>query len=147
MAVMLFSLMTWSLVSPAAVYRWVDENGNVQFSDRPVSETAKEVEIKEQAPLYKDDSGNARQRQIDQQKMLHMFDEQRQEKAERDAKAKKEAAKRDRLCAGARDRLQRYRRSSSLYNPQSDGSRQYLSDAEREAAIAETEREVSRWCK
>ena len=76
-----------------------------------------------------------------------MYKEEREEKAKQTAKDKEEAAKRKRRCANARDRLRRYKRSSALYNPQADGSREYLSNEQRDKAIADTERDVARWCK
>lgn len=139
-------LMFWCLDASAAVYRWIDKDGKVHFSDRPVAESAREVQVKT-APLYKDDSGTAQQRKMEQEKLLRMFDEKRQEKAEQNAKAKEEAKKRDRRCATARDRLRRYRLSTAIYEPQSDGSRKFLSNEAREAEIAAAEQNVAHWCK
>ncbi|GGY32688.1 hypothetical protein GCM10011297_02020 [Bacterioplanes sanyensis] len=39
-------LMLWPLLAGAEIYRWVDDNGRVRFSDQPPSQqTAKKVEV------------------------------------------------------------------------------------------------------
>ena len=40
----------------AAVYKWVDENGNVQFSDHPQGQGAKEIEIQQATPAPRSSS-------------------------------------------------------------------------------------------
>jgi hypothetical protein len=39
-------LLLWPLLAGAEIYRWVDDNGRVRFSDQPPSQqTAKKVEV------------------------------------------------------------------------------------------------------
>ena len=40
-------LMLFTSMAQAKIYRWVDKNGSVHFSDKPYSEKAQEIEINE----------------------------------------------------------------------------------------------------
>ena len=62
-----------------------------------------------------------------------------------EATMEQEKAERKKRCTYARDRLDRYH-SSRIYEPQADGSRRFLSDSERKAAIEKLEKQVRKWC-
>ncbi len=145
MACLLCTLALAPAWTNAEVYRWVDENGRMQFSDRPVSDTAQEIEIRQAPPLYSDDARQDQQRKRKQAKMLEMFQDQRDEKSRLDAEEKRVTAERQKRCARVRDRLRRYQ-GSALYENLTEGDRRYLTDEERAKVIAETEREVKHWC-
>ena len=49
-----------AIPAPAEIYKWVDQNGTIHFSDKPTSAQAREVEIREtgialETPLVEDD--------------------------------------------------------------------------------------------
>jgi hypothetical protein len=142
------TLLLLSQAVSGGIYRWVDENGRVHFSDRPVAEEAEQVEIRNSTPPSSGREARpatADERRVKQQKLLDVYRQEREEKAEARKKAKQEEAEREKRCAYARDRLQRYR-VSRIYEPQADGSRRFYSDAERETAIANLEKQVRQSC-
>jgi hypothetical protein len=78
--------------------------------------------------------------------MLDAYRQEREEKQQAEAKRKADDAERERNCAHARDALARYERSGVIYEPQADGGRRYLSEAERDSAIRTAQGDVKRWC-
>ncbi len=132
--------------SVAGVYKWVDENGRVQFGDRPPPEVEEsdEVVIKNQGPASEPvqvDRKQARDR------LLEQYQREREEKKEAAAKERKEKEERKKRCAYARDVLSEYLEHGVLYERQPNQERRYLTDKERDAEIAKARAEVKRWCK
>ncbi len=146
---LLMPVLVWVLVSAgcveAGVYRWVDENGKVHFSDRPgTAEDADEVQIKQkgesdQSAPHEADRAETRQR------LLEQYQKERLQKKEATEKKKAEDKQRERNCAIAKNRLSTYERSA-LYELDSGGERRYLSEAEYEKALASARAEVRQWC-
>lgn len=136
-------LMAAGWVHAAGVYKWTDEQGRVHYGERPPSaEQAEQVEIENRpSPRQYSDA----ERRESQRRLLQSFE---QERLEREAAAQESAekkAERQRKCHIARDRLKTYRRSR-LYDLDAQGRRRVLNDAEYQAAIAETEAAVRRFC-
>ena len=129
----------------AGVYKWVDENGEVHFGDRPPNKDAKEVRIK--APPPATSTSGAHQRLERQQKLLQSYDEERQLKAEDKAKADKLTAKRKRNCQIARERAERFKISSYLYEKDEAGNKTILSHERRSEAEKKAQADVGYWCK
>jgi hypothetical protein len=128
----------------AEVYRWTDSEGRVHYGDRP-SAGSQSVQVGNGAPTGQPPPSEAERLQR-QQRMLDAYRQEREEKQQADAKRKADDAERERNCAQARDTLARYERSRGIYEPQADGGRRYLSEAERESAIRAAQGDVKRWC-
>jgi hypothetical protein len=148
--VLVFSLFVTAIVVTlnvhAGVYRWVDENGRVQFGDRPPPEatTSDEVIIRNKAPAPGEaapvDRKEARER------LLEQYQREREEKKEVAAKKRKQKEQRAANCNFAKSRLNEYLESGALYRRTPNQEREYLSDQEREAAIAGARADVKKWC-
>jgi hypothetical protein len=139
-------LLLFSVNATAEIYRWVDENGRVQFGDRPPpdGETSDEVDIPDQKPATEKTAPVDRKQARD--RLLEQYQRERDEKKAAVAK-KRQVKKQNKIrCNYARDRLSRYQ-GGRLYVPQENLQRKYLSDEEREAALARVRAEVKKWCK
>jgi hypothetical protein len=139
-----FALATFVATAVAEVYRWTDAEGRVHYGDRP-SAGSQSVPVGSGAPTGQPPASDAERLQR-QQRMLDAYRQEREEKQQAEAKRKADDAERERNCAHARDALARYERSGVIYEPQADGSRRYLSEAERESAIRSAQSDVKRWC-
>lgn len=145
--VLLCGQLLFSIAS-AAVYRWVDEQGRVQYGDRPPQDQKiKELKIKS-APSSERAVGQPtqQQRQEHRQKLLDSFREEREQKRADRKKREAQAEQKKMRCAQAKDRLREYENSSALYELQADGSRSFLSKAQFEAALKEARQAVKRFC-
>jgi hypothetical protein len=56
------------------------------------------------------------------------------------------AAEKERNCAAARERSDRYKVSQRLFRTLPNGEREYLSDAELDEARAKADADVANWC-
>ncbi|MGH8496057.1 MAG: DUF4124 domain-containing protein [Gammaproteobacteria bacterium] len=141
----LILLSAAATIAAADVYRWVDADGQVHYSDRP-ARNAERLDV-ESRPT---DAARIR----DQQERAAALTAARgvregQESAQAAEQASAEAdiaAQRAVNCETARQRLQTYDTAHRLYRPQEDGGREYLSDEELDAARADARLDVDEWC-
>lgn len=129
--------------SAAGVYKWVDENGKVHYSDRPQGSKSQSIDIKSAPEAGQ--SEEARRRKRD--KLLNVYAEERQERREKAEQKKQEIKKRKQRCNQSRDRLAGYERASYLYNLDEDGNRVVMNDKQRAALTRRAQASVKKWCK
>lgn len=127
----------------AQVYKWVDSQGNVQYSDRPPPGGAqKATTLKTPPPAAA--VTPAPQKSITEQELE--FRQRKAEEAEAAAKARKEVDMRAQNCTNARGNLSTYTDGGRVVRFNAQGEREYLSDDERAREIERWQREVNRWC-
>jgi hypothetical protein len=125
----------------ADVYRSVDENGQVVYSDRPENAAAERLVVNTTTATGPAEtsrpvsSGNEAAAQA-----------QPAAEIPREATAAEVAADRARNCQIARERAEAYSVSHRLFRAGPDGEREYLSDAELEEARAKAQSDVASWC-
>lgn len=130
----------------ADVYKYKDEKGNIQYTDKPPQLPAERLNVKSQ----RTDIVAVQERQAAEQKQQAAANEQR-EQARTQAADQKEAAQftaKDKAerCAKARERYDTYMNSQRLYEKGADGERRYLSDAELDAARASAKASMDVLC-
>ncbi|WP_330178236.1 DUF4124 domain-containing protein [Candidatus Vondammii sp. HM_W22] len=91
----------------AGVYKWVDDDGNVHFGDRPsMHKDSSEVKIKKSPENNGGSSPQSAEESKDlRRKMLQVYGEERAAKQEAMAKKRAEACKREINCINAGDEL------------------------------------------
>ena len=124
------------VAADADIYKWVDEDGTVHFGDRPAREYAGNAE------LVRYTSGN---------KSLSTSSGNGQPSASRgkDNDSEKEREGQDAqayYCNKAKEIYRSYADAPRLYRTGEDGRREYLSDHEAAAALADAEASVAEWC-
>jgi hypothetical protein len=141
------AIVTLSLLAvpalAAEVYRSVDAQGNVVYSDRPADNASVVVEIRTQTPSVAAVAASARANAAPQGPAAEDVPDQATiEAAERAQLAEDRAAN----CRIATERNERYSTSRRLYRTGADGEREYLNDAELTQARNNASAEVARWC-
>lgn len=119
-------------VSANEIYRWIDDNGVVHYTDRP-REGAERLTIRTASPTTPAPSSSPAPR-----------GEQGELMAEPDAEKTEEV--RSANCTSSRERLARLQRAPRLYREGEDGERLYLDDDERTLVLAEAQELVESWC-
>ena len=128
----------------AKVYKWVDENGDVHFGDRPTANDAQELNIKSRPPPAP--AGQPLINDPNRTSISEVMEEERLRRKETRAKEKEERETRQRNCVLARDKLHRFQESDYLYDIDSSGNRQVLSTARRQAVEQRVRDNVKQFC-
>jgi len=127
----------------AEIYKWVDEQGNIHYGDKPVNKSkVMDVDISKQGHIKINNSREQKRR-----KLLETYADDHQRKNEEKEKQKKQKKKQERGCVLSKDRLKHYERASSLYNLDKDGNRVTVSSEEREQHTAELRNKIKKYCK
>src|SRR5690606_37982729 len=139
-----FPLIFAPIIAVAEIYKWVDEDGRVHYGEKPPVEDASKIEIKESPKV--DDS--FQQQSIDQQKLLQIYEEERNLKKEEKLKAEKEKAELKQQSQTLVNKLNDLKKGSlTSYDLDEKGERKYLSAEELAAHIKELQDDYDKYCK
>jgi hypothetical protein len=136
-------LMVAAPTAGADLFRTIDENGNVVFTDRPVAQgTAELLDVKSAR------TDNLRVAERRQAKLEGRQNELRSEEeaAEQAEKQQANQARSDENCRRAREALASLISAQRLFVTNDNGERAYLDDEQRNARIARGEADVAEWC-
>jgi len=126
---LMLAVLGAAAVQATEIYKWVDEEGNVHFGDRPDGEDVEQLKI-ESRPT------DPARVQAESQAVLQGRARAAAAKAEAAAEQptaeqqREEAAEREKKCTAYKTQLQSYVNNRRLYRMGNDGEREYLSDEE-----------------
>ena len=135
----------FATTAQAEVYRWVDSQGKVQYSDQlPLGVNAQKITSKPAAggqPAatakgYQEQEQEFRKRRVEQ-------DEQVKKQAENDQQTKTKQQN----CAQAKAQLAALQSGGRFARTNEKSEREYLDEKGTEATIADTSKAVADWCK
>ena len=131
------------LVAPALaadVYRTIDAQGNIVYSDRPEDASAVRVAIRATGPTAAPRAPTRAGSPAETSAAVP--DQATLERAEREQRTEDRAGN----CAIARERNETYSTSRRLYRVAENGERTYLDDAELSQARLDAQAAVAQWC-
>lgn len=138
-----FVLSAWACAAPAGtVYRWVDGQGGVHYSDQRGAADAEPVPLQSAPPP----DASAAARRAKGLKLLQVLEEEREERRARKAKARRTREERRRKCAQARRQQSSYEHARYIYDEDGKGNRRILSDAEHREVLERAAEAVQRLC-
>jgi hypothetical protein len=140
------ALLSSGLAMGGEIYKWIDENGNVHYEDRPIG--AGNVER----------VADVRSRSTDTVAVAARVDEQRKARAaarqveseapegmsKEEVRAEQQA--RREKCQSYRDKLQAFLTAPRMYEETAAGERDYLDDDEIMAARSRVEEKIEEYC-
>lgn len=138
-----FLLSCTTLPVPAdQVYKSVDAQGHVTYSDRPTTAGAQKTEIAVQQGDRKEAQRLAKERML-----LKAEDDQRTSKTTADEQAKaKQNSEKKQLCDNARRHYDGLKDANRIYTVTADGNREYYTDAQADAMRTEAKRALDAAC-
>ncbi len=131
------ALLPMLAANAGEVYRWVDENGVVHYSDRPVTDQAERVAVRAPRPTQTPPAPPPADVPAGSDAQGKLFAEPDPEQVD---------AQRSANCEAARARLAQLERAPRLYREGADGERQFLADDEIEVLREEARELVDAWC-
>ncbi len=138
-------LLGWSLAVPAAMYKWVDDQGQVHYSQYPPRD--REVETIAPPPPPATPAAEA-QRRLEE--TLRTLDETRKAREASRQKAAEEAAEAERIrsnCEAARANLRRLTAGGRKKIVGEDGVAYYMTEEEKRKKIQEARDQIDKYCK
>jgi hypothetical protein len=143
-------LLATSMPALAQLYKWVDANGQVHYSDKPPPASAKpektlNIRNVPSAPAPPSEGGTVTAKSAAERDLE--FRKRKVEQEEEQKKAAAEAETERQNCARAQEKLRLYQEAGRVYRIDEQGERQYLSDEGREQGLAEAREEVDKHCK
>lgn len=140
--ILLVAIFLWSLPLAAEVYRWVDAQGVVHYSDTAPRQGAEQLKVRS---ARSDPERIAAERKR-LEESLAAEEKQRKEAIETRQTEQTERELRQRNCLRARERLAGVTGSHRLVRTDADGNRHFLSAAEIDAARVAAQADVTEWC-
>lgn len=129
----------------AEIYKWVDEQGQVTYSDIPQDESSAPAGIQKTQPDNPPENA-ADGRNNYQKRLLDSFTQERQQREQKKAEQEKQLAEQKQRCAQARQRLSEYEHAGFLYNRDDSGERVILNDEQHTTAMEQARADVKQHC-
>jgi len=133
------SLAFAGAVDAQKMYKWVDEKGVTHFSENPPADGEPRVTPPSGPPPKK---GSAPETWRDQEAE---FRKRQIERGQREKLEARDSVERQGRCRDARDKLSYYR-TGRIYRDQDDGSRTWMSEAERESVMEKYRGLIKEYC-
>lgn len=138
------ALFCLSAVANAQIYKWVDENGNMQFSQfPPEDQVAETIEIKTAKPVDTEGAQKEIDDLITSQEDAAKAAEEAQ--AEAEAAEKEQAAKAEN-CRIARANLTNYQNNPGRRVSDENGNITYIKEEDRQAKMKEFQAQIDEFC-
>jgi hypothetical protein len=128
------------------IYKWIDENGNIHYEDRPSGAATEERLSVSYGRTDSSAVNNRIQARLDRQSERAEAKSQAAAAEQEAAENAAAAAEKQRACESARARLESYLQSRRLYRTDANGERVYLDDSQRQEARQKAEDQVSEFC-
>mgnify|MGYP001547591456 CR=1 FL=1 len=128
-----------SVTANADIWKWVDEQGNVHYGDMAARADALNAERISYAASNRSDSRSANT-------SAAMSPGADSKPGQTSADAQEGADAKAYYCKQATDIYESYMDAPRLYRTGADGEREYLSDEETAAALAEARASMAEWC-
>ncbi len=131
-------------IALAGSYRWVDENGQTHFGDRPPAGTASDEVSFDPPPAGSDATVRERRQRINE--FLEQNEKERTERNRIKAREAALTAKNEAHCQALRARLIHLKSVSGIYRLNNEGERIFVDDEENERLRREFQARVRKEC-
>lgn len=147
------SVLLLGLAMPASaqLYKWLDPEGRVHYTDQPPPPDAKQdqkLNIKKTQPgtVPAPSSEEKPASQSYQERELE-FKKRKVEQEQSQAKATEQEKQEQDLCRSARQRLATFQEAGRVYSVDEKGERVYTDDAARQRYLDEAQQDIAKHCK
>lgn len=145
--VSLLVMLSLPFTAAAEMYRWVDAQGKVHYSDAPPPAGAKSAKTIDVPTPPAAPSGDAAAKPKSWQEKDMEFRQRQTAEAEAQAKKEKEAKEKQQNCETARRNLAKFENATRVVTTNEKGETVYMDNAARAAAAAEARKQIDIWCK
>lgn len=151
---LLILLILTSSSAFAALNKWVDESGQVHYSDISPPSNIKVKKLNSDSPSIGESSSTAAtsapaaaKTLAEKEAELKKAQKAKQEAADKAAKEQANTEARKSSCATAQQNLRTLQEGIRMVEIDASGERSYMSDEQREQRIASTQKDINNYCK
>ncbi len=143
-AVLVLSASLASNAAAGEIYKWTDEDGNVNYTDKPMGPSSEHLDITSRST---DSAGVQAQTQARLDRQSAAAEEAANAPAgpTRD-ELRADARERSEKCNLYQERMTRFVRSRHLYREDENGERVYLDESEKSAAEQQVKDQIAEYC-
>ena len=144
---LIYMSLIFTFAHAAGIYKWVDEQGNVHYSQDPQGQSAQELKIKTPKSSSSDDKSSAQAEPKNAKNPEKAADGDANNNAEKQAAAAQEQKEaKEKNCQISIKRLATITAGGRLYEVDEKGERSYWDDETRKAKQEEAQKSVDQWC-
>jgi hypothetical protein len=141
------SLLCLVLLAPvcvcAEIYKWVDEEGRTHYGEKPQGEGASKISVDSNPDI--DENLEIHNQKRD--KLLKIYEEERNMKEEKKQQAEKEERELREKCIALENELKEMQQSGVVfYDLDENDERKYISEQELAAQIEQMQRQYDKYC-
>ncbi|SFQ09364.1 protein of unknown function [Nitrosomonas cryotolerans] len=141
-------LFVLSIVAQAQIYKWVDKNGHMQYSDLPppsdVTQDNRGLSIQSMPPRFDDNNKTNTGKSLSEEKLE--FEKRQLARREAENKRQIEAEENKKKCNEAQGRLKIFRESPRLTIPDGKGGIVYVDSHMRDEKIEKAKKNIAAYC-
>lgn len=140
-------LLAFASGAAAQLYRWVDKDGRVRYTDTPppAGVQARTLQAPASAPVSPGE-GKPAPSVSEQEQAFRQRQLEAQKAAEKSALAQKEAETKRQNCARAQEYLRTLESGQRVSRTNAQGEREFIDDAARARETASARQAVKDWC-
>jgi hypothetical protein len=136
-------------IAVAGIYKWVDEDGKVHYSEkRPSGQPAKRMRVPTKAPkntsTYKRPSFKSKE---DKDSEENANTNNRQDKAQQKADKGMSAEEKAKQCTRARQVMETLTAGDRVRQKDEEGNITYMTEEEKQERIKHEQKKINRYCK
>ncbi len=132
----------------AQIYKWVDENGKVQYTDHPpppgIKHPGQRLQVKPTTGTNSN-NGSTPSRSVAEDRLE--FDQRQQKRKEEAAKQQAQADENKKKCIDAQGQLRIYTDSPRITVPDGAGGIKFIDDDVRQKKVEEANKAIAKFCK
>ena len=146
--VMLIGIAGLNGVAYAEVFKWVDANGKVHYSDHKTDASAEQLNVTTEASAIEQSDQGVEQRLMQQQKYLNYLQSERLKRQEKREELKQQKAQKKQYCSSLQDQLRNYEEGRVRWYEldKQSGERNFISDDVLEKRKQELRAEIKSSC-
>ncbi len=131
----------------AQIYKWVDENGKVQYTDQPpppgIKQPGQRLQVNPTTGTKNNSTSSSRSVAEDRLE----FDQRQQKRKEEAAKQQAQADENKKKCIDAQGQLRIYTDSPRITVPDGAGGIKFIDDDVRQKKVEEANKAIAKYCK
>ena len=142
-AIAIFIPLSLSIAS-AEVYKWVDEDGHMQYSDNPQAiKKAQAVPVQKSPPP----DPETLKRNENQQRYLDARGKERQQELSDKEKSSQQQAEAKKYCDKVKERIAVLEGGGRIYSKSEGGEHNYLTEEDRQKELELSKGDIKKHCK